>query len=121
MDLDAILDRAERDAARDRPNIVAIEVRGVEVTVGLGAGLSFVQIQPLEGGDGPCWISVGDEEDGGVTVFFQLAADHSPMRNRWMIPREVARAAVREFVRSGLRSVAVRWRDLRSGPGREHS
>jgi len=80
----------------------------------LGSDPTFVIVntQPC---DGEYWISVGDELAKGFAAF-QGCGDYQEIAQKHLIPLESARLAVREFVRSGVRSPEVSWVDWAGRP-----
>jgi hypothetical protein len=113
-ELDAALDRLHRDCDPRYPILVCIDLPEQRLDIGLGADPTFVIVntQPC---DGEYWISVGDELASGDADFFGCGT-HQQVARRHLIPFEPARSAVREFVRSGVRSPEVRWEDWAGRP-----
>jgi immunity protein Imm1 of predicted polymorphic toxin system len=118
VDLDTTLDRLHRNCDPRYPILVCIDLPTHRLDMGLGSNPTFVIVntQPC---DGEYWISVGDERARGVTAFHGCGA-HQEYDNRHLVPLELARAAIREFVRSGRRTPEILWEDWagrRAEPG----
>jgi hypothetical protein len=108
-EMEAILDRIEHETDPQRPNAVSVEIAGYELCLGLGNERSFVQIQPIAGREGHCWVTLGDEADDGTTVFWLLAWHHTEMDNRWLVSQQLSRKIVRDYLVTGKLCSEARW------------
>jgi hypothetical protein len=108
-DLDATLDRLHRECDPRYPILVCIDLPEHRLDIGLGADPTFVIVntQPC---DGEYWISVGDEGACGVAAFHGCGV-YQEFARKHLVPLVLARAAIREFVCSGIRTPEIRWED----------
>lgn|GEM_PF-4430339 len=113
-ELDAALDRLHRICDAEHPILVCIDLPAYRLDIGLGADPTFVIVntQPC---DGEYWISVGDERARGVAAFHGCG-DYQEFDRRHLVPLELARSAIREFILSGIRTPAIHWEDWAGRP-----
>jgi hypothetical protein len=107
--LDEVLDRLHAGCEPGSPILVCIDLPGHRIDIGLGVDPTVIVVntQPC---DGEYWISVGDEKAVGDANFYGCG-NHQQFARRHLIPVALARSAVREFIRTGVRSPDVRWAD----------
>jgi hypothetical protein len=108
-DLDATLDRLHGECDPRYPILVCIALPEHRLDIGLGADPTFliVNTQPC---DGEYWISVGDERAEGHADFYGCGT-HQQLARRHFIHLEMARQAIREFVRTGRVGPGIQWQD----------
>jgi hypothetical protein len=108
QDLDNFLDDIHSSFKNRDPIIASIEMNGHNISLGLGSTLSFVQIINEEN-QSPYWITLGEENLEGETIYFFQAKHHTEIPKSYLIPIDKARDVIREFFMTGLRSTAVNW------------
>lgn len=112
-DLEALLDRLQRDCASGAPILVRIEFAGHRLDLGVGADPTFLALS-AQPSDGEAWISVGNPDAPGALEFWGCGGRQDVPR-RHLVPLDLAREAVREFVATSTRSGGIRWE---AGAGR---
>lgn len=113
-ELDATLDRLHRECDPRHPILICIDLPDHRLDIGLGADPTFVIVntQPC---DGTYWISVGEDRAEGYVDIYGCG-NHQQIARRHLIPLELARSAIREFLQSGIRMPGVRWEDQAGRP-----
>ncbi|HEX7899606.1 MAG TPA: Imm1 family immunity protein [Planctomycetota bacterium] len=108
-ELDALLDRLHREG---KPILVQVTGPSKQGTLGIGLGLALsVLSHTPDSGEPPYRVSLGDPLAEGGTDFF-MAGHHTEMENRWLIPMDLAREAMRHFCRTGELSDSVVWDEV---------
>ena len=112
-ELDQALHQVAAHCTPEHPIIVAINVHGYQVGIGIGLHESFVHVKRPEP-DAPesCFITVGDGQAKRGVVFFFLNTHHTEISQHNLIPTSQARGIVREFFETGRRSTSVKWEQL---------
>jgi hypothetical protein len=111
QDLDALLDRLDREARRNgRPISVGLTRQGGAGTLSIvvGAGRSLLDHVP-EDNDPPYLASVGDEDVDRPFIFYVGDGHYSELPWRHTIPGPQARDAARVFFRTGRLDDTVTW------------
>lgn len=105
-DLDRFIDQAE--SVCERPTAISVEAHGYRADLLVGHDRSFVHLTPDDPARQPYHVTVGEDTEGGVD-FWLHGWHHTWFEARHLVPKELAREAFREFVRSGTLSAVVRW------------
>jgi hypothetical protein len=105
-DLDRFIDHAETMC--ERPTAISVEAHGYRADLLVGHDLSFVHLTPDDPDLKPYHVTVGGAGEGGVE-FWLHSWHHTWFEARHLVPKQVAREAYREFVRSGKLSPVARW------------
>jgi hypothetical protein len=109
-DLDQLLDRLQQDCTT-APVLATVKLpsSGDSLSIGLGRAESVLNFVSGSG-DPPYWSSVGEhEEDEAVGFNFMGELSEIPLRH--LIPLDLARQAVRDFVQTGKLSHKVTWEE----------
>jgi len=112
--LDALLEELHADALQSEPVLVTVELphSGDSLSIGLGHHVSV--LNSVSGSGDPPYLSSrgGPEDEEGATVQFRYMGEWSeyPMKN--VIPMDMARQAMRHFVRTGALDPAVAWEQV---------
>jgi hypothetical protein len=109
-ELDRQLDRLQQDCIA-APVLATVELlsSGDSLSIGLGRAESVLNFVSGSG-DPPYWSSVGErKEDDAVGFNFMGELSEIPLRH--LIPIDMARQAVRDFVQSGKLSARVKWEE----------
>jgi hypothetical protein len=105
-DLDRFIDHAE--ARCERPTAISVEAHGYRADLLVGHDRSFVHLIPDDPDRRPYHVTVGEAVGSGVD-FWLHGWHHTEFEARHLVPKQLAREAFREFVRSGMLSSVVRW------------
>ena len=103
-DLDRFVDFAEANV--DRPTAISIDMQGYRVDFLVGYESSFIHMTPED--EKPYHVTIGGPTQGTVN-FWLHASHHTEFENRHLVPKTLAREALREFFRTGLLSTVVKW------------
>jgi hypothetical protein len=103
-DLDRFVDSAE--ATCERPTAISIDMHGYRVDVLVGHESSFIHLSPNE--ERPYHVTVGGPTEGTVN-FWLHGSHHTEFENRHLVPKLLAREALREFFKTGRLSPVVEW------------
>jgi hypothetical protein len=109
-ELDRLLDQLQQENIPS-PVLVTLELpsSGDSLSIGLGRAESVLNFVSGSGNP-PYWSSVGEhEEDEAVGFNFMGELSEIPLRH--LIPLDLARQAVRDFVRTGKLSQKVKWEE----------
>lgn len=110
-ELDTILDQLNKEFDQKRPSLVEIENQSGDIlAIGLGLKesiLSFVSAS----GDPPYWISKGKKKNLEDTIVFYCYDEWSEFPSSALIPMEVARSVMKEFVKTGKLSDEIDWEE----------
>jgi hypothetical protein len=106
-ELDRFLEEAESRA--ESPIAVSVAAHGYRADLLVGYPSSFIHLTP-DDLDHPYYVTTGGPEEGGVDFRLQSAFD-TWFPARYLIPKESAVAAFREFVQTGALSSAVQWEE----------
>jgi len=109
-ELDRLLDRIQQENIPS-PVLVTVELQssGDSLSIGLGRNESVLNFVSGSGNP-PYWSSVGEhEEDEAVGFNFMGELSEIPLRH--LIPLDLARQALRDFVRTGKLSQIVKWEE----------
>jgi len=100
-------------ASAKAPIVVALEIAGYEVWLGLGPAEVVLCIQEANASDELHheWISVGDENRRGEVAFLVLGEAHSDYEARQLIPFEAALSAALDFVENRVMPTSIRWEE----------
>jgi hypothetical protein len=104
-DLDRFVDFAE--AKVEMPTAISVEVHSYRVELLVGHEQSFVHMTP-EDLEKPYHVTVGRATEGTVD-FWLHAWHHTVFENRQLVPKPLAREALREFFKTGRLSPVVEW------------
>jgi len=108
-DVERLLDGIHGETFGDEAPLVTVERRpgGNSLTIGLGHDISILSYIPGDNNP-PYLVSVGELQGDGIIVF-RFMGDWSefPLKNG--LPIAVARAALRDFCRTGNLPESVRW------------
>jgi immunity protein Imm1 of predicted polymorphic toxin system len=108
-ELDAELDRLDREAADDRPPMAEIvRPEGMSLTIGLGRDHSVVTY--IASDAGPYFTSHSGDSSRDGTVAFYYGGHESEFMAEAAVPVEDAREAARLFFANGERPDNVDWR-----------
>ncbi len=110
-ELDRWLDRIDENCDPESPTIVDVEVHSHVASIGLGIELSFVHLV-TESGLPPYCITVGNVNHDESIDFFLYGNHHSEISGRNLIPLQLAREVLREFVLTGVQSSRVEWEEV---------
>lgn len=109
-ELDRLFDQLQQENIPS-PVLVTVELpsSGDSLSIGLGRAESVLNFVSGSGNP-PYWSSVGEhEEDEAVDFNFMGELSEIPLRH--LIPLDLARQAVRDFVRTGKLSQKVKWEE----------
>jgi len=106
--LDGFLNGLHTAYKPDHPIIVSFEIEGDDLSIGLGLSLSFVQVIKNDNLP-PCRIAPGDNNLEGEVVFFFQGKHHPKIPRSYRIPIDQARASIREYIQTGVKSDQVSW------------
>jgi len=112
-ELDRALDQIAIRLQRDRPIIATLAAHDAEALIGVGADLSFVQLQSANG-DGPYWITSSSTTEPDVVAFWLHGDHHTEVPRRYLLAPSGARAALREFLASGTKLPGIAWVEVGS-------
>jgi hypothetical protein len=107
-EIDILLDRLHAQGKPILADIDGMDAAG-SLVIGLGHALSALTHNPSSKLP-PYRTSLGDPLAEGGTVSF-MAGHPSEMENRWQIPVDQARAALRRFCLTGEFSDNIVWED----------
>ena len=109
-ELDRLFDELEQEFIQS-PVLLTVELPSSGDSLSIGLGRSESVLNFVSGtGNPPYWSSVGDhEEDEAVGFNFMGELSEIPLRH--LIPIELARQAVHDFVRTGKLSPIVKWEE----------
>jgi hypothetical protein len=112
-EVDAMLDRIADEARRDgRPQDVQVTVESAG-TLGIVVGANWSVLNHVPANlDPPYMVSVGDDQSNERVVFYVAGDHYSEALRRNTIRPEAARAAMRQFVATGLLSPDVTWEEV---------
>jgi Immunity protein Imm1 len=105
-DLDRFVDFAE--AKVERPTGISVDMHGYRVDVLVGHESSFIHMTPDD--EKPYHVTVGGPLEGTVN-FWLHAWHHTEFENRHLVPKALAREALREFFKTGGLSPVVEWEE----------
>ena len=107
-ELDRLLGQIHEDH-EDSPVLVSIELSssGDSLTIGLGRAESVLNYVSRSG-DPHYWSSVGKRQESAATAF-NFMGQLSEIPNRHLIPIDIARQAIRDFVQTGKLPRSVEW------------
>src|SRR5262249_38741315 len=103
-DLDRFVDFAE--AKVERPTAISVDMHGYRVELLVGHETSFVHMTPED--EKPYHVTVGGPAEGTVN-FWLHDWHHTEFENRHLVPKPLAREALREFFKMGRLSPLVEW------------
>ena len=109
-ELDRLLDQLQQENIPS-PVLVTVELpsSGDSLSIGLGRNESVLNFVSGSGNP-PYWSSVGEhEEEEAVSFNFMGELSEIPLRH--LIPLDLARQAVRDFVSTGKLSQKVKWEE----------
>ena len=109
-ELDRLLDQLQQENIPS-PVLVTVELQSSGDSLSIGLGRKESVLNFVSGsGNPPYWSSVGEhEEDEAVGFNFMGELSEIPLRH--LIPLDLARQAVRDFVRTGKLSQIVKWEE----------
>jgi hypothetical protein len=105
-DLNRFIDHA--DAVCQRPAAISVEAHGYRVDLLVGHEQSFVHLTPDDPDHQPYHVTVGGAAEGGLD-FWLHSWHHTWVEARHLVPKQLAREAFCEFVRSHTLSPVVQW------------
>lgn len=105
-DLDRFVDWVDTKA--EKPIAISVDMHGYRVDVLVGHASSFLHMLPDE--EGPFHVTVGGPTDGTIN-FWLHASHHTEFENRHLVPKLLAREALREFFKTGRLSPVVEWEE----------
>lgn len=110
-DLDKWLDRIIASCDPETPIMVKLDAHEHCAAIGLGAKLSFVTLTPNSGLP-PYFMTLGDPHNETSIDFFLFGQHHTEIAGKNLIPNELARQVLREFLQPGIRSSQVAWEEV---------
>jgi hypothetical protein len=112
-EVDESLDAESRGCRPSFPIIATIACPGgFEVHIGLGDPESLVLIYlPRSERGGTYYISIGSRDRHGTKRFWLHNAGDTDFETQHLIPADVARTVVRQFLATGNRSTVIGWEE----------
>ena len=101
----SLLDRLDEQARGKGMIVQATHENGCTLAIGVGLDESVLTFFD---GHGQPWVSVG-ERDREDYLTFEFGGDISEMMGAKAVPVDKARAAVRDFFKSGERPALINW------------
>jgi hypothetical protein len=109
--LDSLLDRLDAEGRRSRPLIATLAFPdGRSLGIGLGGDEALLNATGRDGMP-PYFVSDSGDVDETPVVFY-FHGHYSEFPARQLVPRALARAAMRHFFRTGELSYEVSWREI---------
>lgn len=109
-ELDRLLDQLQREHTSS-PVLVTVELPSTGDSLSIGLGRAESVLNFVSGsGNPPYWSSFGEHEENEA-VGFNFMGELSEIPLRHLIPLDLARQAVRDFVRTGKLSSNVKWEE----------
>lgn len=111
-ELDLLLDQLHDACDPARPMIVSIEYPyECRVDIGLGSPESIVMVWPQfhNAPPGECYMSISGKEVSGTKWFYLQGDGDTELDRKYMIPVNIARQVVRDFILTGKRSEKIKW------------